>query len=102
LIAAEDTAFTFSLTDLKWTEGPLLPQKLSALAYVQLENGFLAVGSRKYFDSEEADVLESDTLFTFDDSSAEWNLNAQRLGDTTERRSGSGSQQRLLKLQVIH
>jgi len=73
IVASDTRSFIFSLTDLEWREGPVLPENLDFLTSVQLNNGFLAIGG---FDRND---LEVDTIYRFDPNSYDWVLEKERL-----------------------
>jgi len=60
------------VNDLKWREGPLLPENVNLLSSAQLEDGFLAIGGRD-------DGFSVDTVYKFSQDSYEWSLREERL-----------------------
>jgi len=73
LVAAGDKAEIFSLRDLQWKEGPILPTPLYDSAQVQLSNGFLAVSGY------DEDFIYLDTIYRFDSDAYSWLLEEARL-----------------------
>jgi len=73
IVAFETRSYIFSLADLEWRDGPLLPEDLSDFTNAQLNNGFLAIGG---FNSDNQEV---DTIYRFDPNSYDWVLEPSRL-----------------------
>jgi len=73
IIAGDTTSLIFSMTDLEWREGPLLPEDLADFTNLQLNNEFLAIGGM------DNDVMELDTIYRFDPDIYDWVLEPQRL-----------------------
>jgi len=66
VLASDTRSFIFSLDDMQWREGPLLPEDLDNLTNVQLNNYFLVVGGLNRGNYEE------DTIYRFDPNSYTW------------------------------
>jgi len=74
IIAASATkSFIFSMNDLEWREGPLIPDDLDNLATATITGGILAIGGRN---STLGDV---NTVYKFDVNAYEWELLPERL-----------------------
>jgi len=73
------------MTDLKWREGPLLPDYLEDVAAVQLGDGFLAIGGYSLFSS-----LSVDTIYKFHQETYEWTLLEESLSLPRQMAAASG------------
>jgi len=64
LLAVQDRSFLFSLTDLTWKDGPVMPGDLTNLESVQVEDGLVVIGG---LDNERVSM---DTISKIDDNYA--------------------------------
>jgi len=86
LVASENLSFIFSLTNLEWREGPVLPdERLIDMSYAQIEGGFLAIGGYINHGFE-----FSDKIYRFNENSYEWEVQDMFL-ESPRSRSGAVS-----------
>jgi len=72
LMAQQDVSFVFSFEDLKWREGPKIPDKRYYPASVPTKNGFLAIGGN-------IDDESLTSIYKFDDQLYKWISQSARL-----------------------
>jgi len=66
----KEASLIFSLSDLKWRNGPSLPAVIGSLGFAQVNNGFIVVGGAELLDKK----ASYNSVFRFDQSTYEWSV----------------------------